>query len=356
MAEIDRDSKTEEPTPKRLEKALQEGNVAKSTELTAAAVLIAGILIGMQSAPQMLGALEDSMEAGLARLSAQDLTPAALGDLLTRAIRDGAVAAAPIILLAAVAALLTTIAQIGFRFYPKRVAPKLEKLNPLSGLKRIFSRRGLVELLKSVAKIVLVAWVAWKVLSGALERLPGLAFAAPREILVLGGGALAQMMLVVAAVLGVIAAFDFLWQRYDHKQGLRMTRQEVKDENREQEGDPQIKTRVRRAYRELSGNKMLSEVRTADVVVTNPVHVAVALRYSAEEMGAPTVVAKGAERMCERIKQAARSAGVPIVERRALARALFRSVPVGREIPSPMFRAVAEVLAYIYSLPGRRAI
>jgi flagellar biosynthesis protein FlhB len=264
-------------------------------------------------------------------------------------------AGAPIVLLAAIAAFLTTVAQIGFRFYPKRVSPSLDKLNPANGLKRIFSRRGFMELVKSVAKIALVAWVSWKLLWSALGHLPGLAFAAPRDILMVGGESLADMMLAVAGVLGAIALLDYAWQRREHRQGLRMTKQEVKDENREQEGDPRIKAKVRKAYREITGNKMLAEVRTADVVVTNPVHVAVALRYAADEMGAPTVVAKGAEAMCERIKQVARSAGVPIVERRALARALFRSVPIGREIPSALYRAVAEVLAYIYALPHRRA-
>lgn len=356
MADEDRESKTEEPTPKRLAKALEEGNVAKSAELTAAVVLTIGILAGAKSAPGMLAGLEASMETSLAQISTQDITPAALGGLLARAVRDTAAASWPIILFAAGAALLTTAAQIGLRFYPKRITPSFDKLNPLTGLQRIFSRRGLMELLKSVAKITLVAWVTWKMLLGALDRLPGLAFAAPRDILSLGGAALADTMLAVASVLGAIAAIDFLWQRYEHRQSLRMTKQEVKEENREQEGDPQIKGRVRRAYKDFTGNKMLAAVRTADVVVTNPVHVAVALRYAADEMGAPTVVAKGAERMCERIKQAARSAGVPIVERRALARALFRSVPIGREIPGPMFRAVAEVLAYIYSLPNRRAV
>jgi flagellar biosynthesis protein FlhB len=355
MADQDREGKTEEPTPKRLAKAAEEGNVAKSVELTAAVVLLTGIFMGGQHAPSILAGLQASMELGLAKISTDDLTPALAGAVLASAVRDVFDASAPIVLFAAAAAFITTVAQIGLRFYPKRVAPSLDKLNPASGLKRIFSRRGFMELVKSIAKIALVSWVSWKVLSASAYQLPGLAFAAPRDILMLGGQSLSQMMLSVGAVLGAIALIDFLWQRREHRQGLRMSKQEIKDENREQEGDPHIKGRVRKAYRQFSGNKMLAAVRTADVVVTNPVHVAVALKYAPDQMGAPTVVAKGAEAMCERIKQAARSAGVPIVERRALARALFRSVPVGREIPGAMFRAVAEVLAYIYALPNRRA-
>jgi flagellar biosynthesis protein FlhB len=355
MADEDREGKTEEPTPKRLAKAAEDGNVAKSAELTAAAVLLTGIFMGAQHAPAVLSGLQASMEEGLARISSDDLTPALAGAVLSSAVRDVFDASAPIVLFAAAAAFITTVAQIGVRFYPKRIMPSFDKLNPANGLKRIFSRRGFMELVKSVAKIALVAWISWKVLGGAVYQLPGLAFAAPRDILMLGGQSLADIMLAAGGVLGAIALIDFLWQWREHRQGLRMSKQEVKDENREQEGDPQVKGRVRKAYRQFSGNKMLAAVRTADVVVTNPVHVAVALKYSADEMGAPTVVAKGAEVMCERIKQAARQAGVPIVERRALARALFRSVPVGREIPGAMFRAVAEVLAYIYALPNRRA-
>jgi flagellar biosynthetic protein FlhB len=164
------------------------------------------------------------------------------------------------------------------------------------------------------------------------------------------------MFLRVVTMLFTIACLDYAWQRYNHKQGLRMSKSEVKQEQKQSEADPKVRQRVRRAYREFSGNKMLAAASGADVVVTNPTHFAVALRYDATEMGAPRVVAKGAGELALRIKEIARKNGVPLVERRALARALYRTVKVGDEIPSAMYRAVAEILAYIYALQAQRAV
>jgi flagellar biosynthetic protein FlhB len=164
------------------------------------------------------------------------------------------------------------------------------------------------------------------------------------------GAAIADLLLVMALALGALGALDYLWQRRRHEQSLKMSRHEVKEEQKETEGDPQTRMRFRRAHREVAKRRMLAEVRRADVVLTNPIHVAVALRYRADEMLAPRVVAKGAGELAAKIKDEARRAGVPIVERRALARALFRSVALGAEIPPALYRAVAEILAYIYSL------
>src|SRR6185369_3279536 len=169
------------------------------------------------------------------------------------------------------------------------------------------------------------------------------------------GHELGRVVTWAAGALSVLAALDYAWQRRQHQQSLRMTKAEVKDERRQAEGDPHIKQRVKRAYQQLAKRRMLDEVPRADVVVTNPVHLAVALRYMPGSMGAPVVVAKGAEHVAEKIKEIARAAGVPILERRALARALFRAVPIGGEIPGTLYRAVAEILAYIYSLNARRA-
>lgn len=354
MADEDLSNKTEEPTPRRREKAREEGQLARSTEVTAATVLLSGVIAMSQWGGETGADLREAMRRGLTRLTIEDLTPAAVGHALWDAGTVIVAATAPVILAMALAGIAANVAQVGVGLYPKLLLPKASRISPANGLNRIFSRRGLVDLIKNVVKIGLVTWVAWRVVLSTQGQLPGIGLAAPREIFHTGAGELAHMLGWVGATLAVLAALDYLWQRYSHAQSLRMSRQEIKDELRQSEGDPKLRQRMRRAYRDLTGNRMLSEVASADVVVTNPTHFAVALRYRSEENGAPRVVAKGVDELAERIKQLARANGVPIIERRSLARALYRSVKVGSEIPAGLYRAVAEVLAYIYGLQQRR--
>lgn len=352
----DRQNKTEEPTPRRLEKAREDGQVARSTELTSSTIILVGVLFAMQRAPETVRGLRNTMTEALSHITISDLTPSQAIDTMRSNTSALLEAAGPLVVAVAMAALVATVSQVGFGFYPKKIAPSLEKLDPLKGLQRIFSRKGVAELIKSIAKIALASWVAWEVIDAASGSLPTLVLQAPREILGYAGAELSGMVLWVGGSLGIIAVFDYLWQRREQHQELKMTKEEVKDETKQSEGDPKIRGRFRKAQQELSKNRMISEVKTADVVVTNPIHFAVALRYAPDQMGAPTVVAKGAGDLAARIKQAARKAGVPILERRSLARSLFRTVDVGQEIPAALYRAVAEILAYIYGLRAQRAV
>jgi flagellar biosynthetic protein FlhB len=223
----------------------------------------------------------------------------------------------------------------------------------MAGLKRILSAEGLMALVKALVKLLAVGYVAYRIVLRTAAGAEGLVALAVPDLVVFIGAGVRDTVLCIGAALLVLAAIDYGWEYYRSEQKLRMTRQEVEDEQRATEGDAKIKRRFRKFHYELTKNRMLAEVPTADVVLTNPVHVAVALRYVADVMRAPQVVAKGAGEVAEQIKAAARRAGVPIVERRALARALFRSVKIGQEIPAALYRAVAEVLAYIYSLQRR---
>ena len=355
MAE-DNFDKSEEPTPRRLEKAREEGQVARSVELSAAIVLLTGIFLTQRRAPGMLSALRTSMAEALSRATATDLTPVEIGRLVRGVGATILSVVAPLTFTIAAIAFLATVAQIGIRLYPKRITPDPSKLSPLKGLQRIFSKNGLVELAKSVLKVSLVGWIAWRTVVALETTVPAVGLRTPREILEEAGAGLGTMLFRVVAVLAAIAILDYAWQRYSFKQSLRMSKTEVKQEQKQSEADPKVKQRLRRAYREFSGNKMLAAAARADVVVTNPTHFAVALRYDANQMGAPRVVAKGVGELAQRIKEVARQNGVPLVERRALARALYRTVKVGDEIPSAMYRAVAEILAYIYALQAQRAV
>lgn len=353
MAE-DAASRTEEPTPKRREEARADGRTPQSVEITAATVLLAALLATWRNGDAAIASLREAMRRSLVAISKTDLTPAQLGDVLHGMLNDVTAVVIPILAATAVAGFVATVAQIGLQFNGKRLLPDASKMSPASGLQRIFSSKGLFDLAKALVKISLIGWLAWKVVRAAEGKIIALSGASPRELLSITGGEVARLVGWSTGILVVLAAIDYAWQRRQHNQSLRMTKSEVKDEARQAEGDPKIKGRLKRAYQELVKTRSLADVPTADVIITNPIHLAVALKYVPGQMGAPKVVAKGAEGMAQRIKDIARKHGVPIMERRSLARALFRSVPVGGEIPSTLYRAIAEILAYVYGLKQRR--
>jgi flagellar biosynthetic protein FlhB len=354
MAE-DQSSRTEEPTPKRREEARADGRIPQSIEITAAAVLLSALLATWRSGDVVIGALRESMRRSLMAVTATDITPADLSAIAHGMLHDTVTVVMPILLATGVAGVAATVAQIGFQVYGKRLLPDMKRISPSSGWQRIVSTKGLFDLAKAIVKIGLIGWLAWTLIRKAEGSIVALSAASPREMLAIAGVEVARLVAWSTGILAVLAAADYAWQRRQHEQSLRMSRSEVKDEQRQAEGDPKMKARLKRAYQELTKARSVADVPTADVVITNPVHLAVALKYEPGRMGAPKVVAKGAEGMAQRIKDVARRHGVPILERRALARALFKSVPIGGEIPATLYRAVAEILAYIYSLKQRRA-
>jgi flagellar biosynthetic protein FlhB len=352
--------RTERATPKRREEARRHGQTTLSPEIAPVAVLLTALVLVSWGAPHALERSRVVLRAWLAAVGPAAAEPDAfLGatwPLLGRAVLQLSELLAPFFLLTAVVGTGAVVAQVGWSVNPGLLAPDLSRLSPAKAMGRLFSTNGAMNLVKAVVKIAVVGVVAYRVLRDVGAEAVASPGMAPAEILGFTGDGLRRLFLAMAVALAVLGALDYLWQRWRYEQSLKMTRQELRDEHKESEGDPQIRARFKRAHREIAKRRMLAEVRRADVVLTNPIHVAVALRYRAEEMRAPCVVAKGAGELAQKIKDAARSAGVPIVERRALARALYRSVQLGAEIPPALYRAVAEILAYIYSLRRRAAL
>ncbi len=256
----------------------------------------------------------------------------------------------PFVALLVAAALAINYAQVGVIFTLKPLEPKANRISPLSGLKRIFSSRGLVELAKGLFKVAVVTAITYWTIAGEMNNLIALVDSSVPQILASSGSVLMTLGFRICIVLLFLAILDYAFQRWDYEKNLRMTRHEVREELKQQEGDPQIRARVRSLQRELAQKRMMDDVGQADVVVTNPTHVAVALRYTPEESAAPVVVAKGQRLIAEKIKELARLAGVPMVENKPLARALFTAVRIGDEIPEDLFKAVAEVLAFVFQL------
>lgn len=354
MADLDQE-RTEQPTQKRLEEARRRGQVPRSRELSAAAVVLlggAGLELFGHRAAQALYSL---MRSGLALRREQVFDEGALFSALESCAMQAFYACAPILLLTLAAAVAAPLALGGWNFSFEALAPDFTRLSPASGVGRIFSVRSLVELAKAFAKFLAVAAVAVVFLRNSSSALLALG-SEPLESAIGDAAALSgKALLWLAGALVVIAAIDVPWQIWNHTRQLRMSRQEIRDEMRESEGSPEMKRRIRRVQQEVARRRMIQEVPKADVVVVNPTHFAVALRYDERRMRAPLVVAKGAGEIAARIREVALENRVPIFEAPPLARALHRAVPLGGEIPASLYVAVAQVLTYIYQLKAAMA-
>ncbi len=349
----DKDSKTEEPTGKRLEDARKKGDVAKSQEIQTWAMLVAGTAILLLFGPWMAGRVQAVMRPLIEMPHAFDTDSAALHRLLVDlALELLLVMAGPFALLMVVA-VATGIAQHGWVFTFEKIKPKLSKINPIQSAQKYLTPQPWLELLKGLLKlgvvaaaIILIVWPRQR----ELELLLGMEVRIQLAYLM---DILALVLYAVIAVVAVIAVADLLYQRYSHHEKMRMTKQEVRDEHKQQEGDPQVKARIRSLRIERARQRMMQAVPTADVVVTNPTHYAVAMKYDMEAMGAPVVVAKGVDHLALRIREMAKEHEVTIVENPPLARALYAAVEVDQEIPPEHYKAVAEVIGYVMRLKGK---
>jgi flagellar biosynthetic protein FlhB len=355
MSEDNDDSqKTEDPTSKRLDEARTEGNVARSQEVNHLLMIMAFTLsVVLFSAMVARGIVDISMPF----LASVEQVPADLNHLIETAWRLlGLILLAGIgpLAIAVVAAFASSYLQFGLLWSPSNIMPKLSKISPLAGFGRMFSLRSVTELLKGVLKLAIVAAIIGYMVMPSVGDLHALIGMEIVQLL----GAIRDIVYVVligvTAVMAVVAAADVLYQRFEYMKGLRMSRQELKDEYKQTEGDPLVKGRLRQLRMERARRRMMGEVPKADVVVTNPTHYAVALKYSQLEMSAPKVVAKGVDKMAQRIREVAKEADVPIVENPPLARGLYAAVDLDQEIPAEYYKAVAELISYVYKLKRRR--
>ena len=352
MAEESYQEKTEDPTPKRLEEARKKGQVAKSQELNSAVVLLAALtglyLLGGMLFQDLAGFTVQIMEQSHSFV----ITTSSLRPYMLGWGRVFISAVGPILLVIGVAALAVSLDQVGFMINEEALNFKFNRLDPLQGAKRILSKRSLVELVKGVLKICIVGFISYLVIAPEMSRMVLLIDTGVGDTFRFIGYQVFRVGLYTALVLLIMAVLDYAYQRWEHLQSMKMTKQEVKEETKQTEGDPQIRMRIRSLQRENARRRMMDEVPDADVVITNPTHYAVAIKYDIETMQAPRVIAKGSNLIAQKIKELARKAEVPLVENKPLAQALFRAVEIGAEIPEDLYKAVAEVLAYVFRLRG----
>ncbi len=352
----DGSEKTEKPTARRIKKAREEGNVARSMEVNSAGVLTAGIAALVLFGGWMMERMTTLMVWVFKSLGEIDVSPASLPSYM----KDGAewmfLTLIPVLASIAVMGIVINLIQTGPLWTTKSLKFRFDKLNPVSGAKKLINQRAWVRLLTNLVKVVMIGYIIFRVIKSSWPQfvplmdseIPNIFHFLMREVL--------RLLLWGLFAMIIIAIIDFTYQKHKYIEDLKMTKQEIKEERKMMEGDPQVKGKIRQVQFQLAFNRMIKELPNADVVVTNPVHVAVALKYRAEEMTAPVVVGKGLRLLAERIKNIARENDIPIVENPPLARALYKLCDVGEEIPGQFYQDVAEILAYIYQLRQEQSV
>ena len=353
MPEQSAGEKTEQATPRRREEVRKKGQVAKSVDLTSAIVLLSAMLSLYYLAPTLLQTMTDMTRLYIESAATMRIDTATAPALMMKGILQAGAFFMPFMLMLAGAAMLANIAQVGFKLSGYPLTPRFEKLNPLTGLQRMFSARALVELAKSIFKLLIVGLIAYLTIRSEFQKLISLSNADVWGAWAFLGSVCFTLGMRIAIAFLVLGLIDYGFQRYQFEQDILMTKEEVRQEVKDFEGDPQIRARLRRMRRQMAVSRMMAEVPRAAVVVTNPTELAIALQYDNEKSPAPVVVAKGARLMAGRIRELAAEAGVPIVENAPLAQVLYKSVEIGGYIPERLYKAVAEVLAYVYQIDRR---
>lgn len=349
MAEESDAEKTEEPTAQRREEFRKQGQVAQSREFATVLVLFGSALVFWLLGKFFMQQVVEMFTRTYQEFLVMGARSGDYKNVIAFCAERGLYILTPFLLITGVVGLASSFFQIGFMISPEVVSPNLDKVDPIQGFQRIFSLRSVVEGLKSILKVGLVSFVVYLIIKNEIITSPYLMNYSISELIVYFGKISLKIIFWVGVFMAFLAILDYGYQRWDLEKKMMMTKQELKEEVKTREGDPQIKARIRRIQREMASKRMMESVPKADVIVTNPTHIAVALMYSANFI-APQVVAKGAGQIAEKIKELAREHKIPIVENKPLARTIFKTIKIGQAIPRELYNAVAEVLAYVYRI------
>jgi flagellar biosynthetic protein FlhB len=347
--------KTEPATPKRREDARKKGQVAQSREIPSAMILLSSMIVLFFSGSWMFLSMTDFMASVFRNIcSLNHLQTADPNALMLEIFKQILSVLMPLMLAVLIAGIAANLFQIGFLFTGAPLVPKLSKLNPLEGIKRLCSMRSLAELIKSIFKLLFVGSISFFMIKGEIVNIPSLIQLSIVDTLLFISKVSFKICFYTFLALLILSILDYTFQRWQHEKSLRMTKQEVKDEFKQREGDPAVKARIKSIQREMAQRRMMKSVPEADVIITNPTQLAIALKYDKETMMAPRVTAKGAGYIAERIKKISRENNIPLVEHKPLAQILFKVVEIGGFVPVNLYRAVAEVLAYVYRLKAEK--
>ncbi|QDT42104.1 Flagellar biosynthetic protein FlhB [Gimesia alba] len=353
MAENDSGEKTEQPTDRRRTEAREKGNIAKSTDLNAAGMMLAAAGVLYFFAVSLSNEMKHFMEVTLTTPVWLQMEPVKLIERCEAIIKLFLQGTAMTMIMLFISAVLLNIVQVGFLISPDVLQIKWERLNPIEGAKRIVSVRGLVKLAVSLGKLTILVLIATWFSYLVFPNFLALMGAPPETILRDIFNSTVELGILLALALIVLGGVDYAFQKWKHEKDLMMSKQEIREEMKSMEGDPLIRQRRREAHRKLAMSQELSNVETADVVITNPTHISIAIKYDPESMPAPVVVAKGAGEIASQIRKIANEHGIPIIERKALARQMYREVKTGQEIPFELYEVFVEIMAYVYNLTGK---
>ncbi len=353
MAE-DQGEKTEDATDTRREDFRKRGQVAMTRELSTALFFLLAASLLYVSARYFLQNIFDVFKQAMGGDFILKMREGHLGEVLSFVGYKIVVLTAPLFFISLIVGIASQVLQTGFLQVEDALTPNLEKLNPLNSLKRIFSLKGVVELLKSVIKLSAVGIIMYMLLKVEIKEIPYLSSLSIEQLLSYLGGVVFKLVSGTGFFMLALALADYFFQRWQIEQEMKMTKQEIKEEMKSRDGDPLIKARIRKVQKEIANRKMMTEVPKGDVVITNPTHIAVVIKYS-DKLPAPQLIAKGADYMAEKIKELARQNNIPIIENKPLARTIFKTMKVGQVIPRELFVAVAEVLSYVYRLRRKKS-
>ncbi len=345
----DSGEKTEEPTQQRRDDFRKRGQVAQSKELASVFIIFTALMSIWFLGRFFLNNLTEVFQLSFGDFAVNAAKNGSISGPFMYAAEKSMLIVAPVAIIVWIVSFASSVVQVGFLTNEEALKLQFEKLNPFSGLKRMLSLRSVVEGIKAVAKLSLVGYLAYLIIKSEFVVIPKLVSYSVEQLFGYIGGVAIKLFGVVGFFMAILAGADLMYQRWELEQKMRMTKQELKEEHKTREGDPMIKARIRRTQREVAQKRMMADVPKADVIITNPTHIAIAIQYS-DMMVAPTVIAKGADSIAEKIKDIARENKIPIVENKPLARTMFKTIEIGENIPKALYTAVAEVLSYIYKL------
>jgi len=344
------EEKTEQATPKQKREAREKGQVAKSEDLNTALILLSGVLLTLFLGGAMVAQMKDTMGMLCKNLFYEDFNAETLRTLLLDISFKNLNGVLPIMGGFMIVGLIASYSQVGIIFSRKALIPDFKRLNPITGMQKLVSRRSMVKVAMSIVKLGIMGGVAYVSIRKDLEPLLELVSMRTEEIFSSASGLIFGVTLKITIIMLILSFLDLLYQRWQHSKDLMMTKNEVKQETKQTEGDPLVKSRIKSVQRQMSNRRMMQEIPEADVVVTNPTHYAVALKYDATTMEAPKVIGKGVDLIALKIREVATDNNIPIVEDRVLARILYSTVEIDSEIPPKLYQAVAKVLSYVYQL------
>ncbi len=344
--------RTEEASAKRRADFRKKGQVAQSREVQTAAMFTVLLLFWIFYTPFFWRDLTDVLSALWGRSCQYAITPPALMQLVLFLFKNLAIIMVPLFMVAMITGFFSTVLQIGWLFTGKPLVPDMSKLDPIKGMARFVSKKSLVEIIKSLLKVLLVAWISFRTVQGEFDDALALSEMPLQQFLNFLGRTASLIMMKVCGIMIFLAALDYGFVRWEMEEKMKMTKQEQKEEHKDTEGDPHIKSKIRTIQQQMARSRMMAAVPEADVIITNPTRIAVAVKYDNKSMDAPIVLAKGQELIAAKIREIARENDIPLVENPPVARILHSKVEIGRTIPEELFRAVAEILAHVYSLKG----